>query len=316
MAVLDHPPPSRAAGALARPDLGAVFMCGWPFALEGGIRPIIAAPVPAARWSEGKPIYRAEFVVSAARRIGRSTTCSGGGSRTTRNTAIPAGTCRSRTWPRWAPHLSPHAWARSSRTSARSALSPRARPTWPALTRKSRPPAPARPRARRRCPRGGGHNRQPNPAAGGRRARTRRRAAVADRAPRPASPCPACWRRSHCAASSPFRHRTIRARCNPGPIKRRDHGRRGTSFGCRRARGGAGWRAGHACARGGPADRGGASALLGMVQDGAPIYGVSTGLGAAVDTRARRTGRSSSAASRSPARSVWAAGRQGTRCGP
>ena len=40
-------------------------MCGWPFALEGGIRPIIAAPVPAARWSEGKPIYRAEFVVSA-----------------------------------------------------------------------------------------------------------------------------------------------------------------------------------------------------------------------------------------------------------
>jgi ABC-type phosphate/phosphonate transport system substrate-binding protein len=65
MAVLDHPPPAGLPELWARPDLGAVFMCGWPFALEGGIRPIIAAPVPAARWSEGKPIYRAEFVVSA-----------------------------------------------------------------------------------------------------------------------------------------------------------------------------------------------------------------------------------------------------------
>jgi ABC-type phosphate/phosphonate transport system substrate-binding protein len=40
-------------------------MCGWPFAREGGVRPIVAAPVPAAPWSDGRPVYRAEFVVAA-----------------------------------------------------------------------------------------------------------------------------------------------------------------------------------------------------------------------------------------------------------
>jgi ABC-type phosphate/phosphonate transport system substrate-binding protein len=65
MAVIDHPPPAGLPALWARPDLGCVFMCGWPFAQEGGVRPIVAAPVPAAAWSAGRPVYRAEFVVAA-----------------------------------------------------------------------------------------------------------------------------------------------------------------------------------------------------------------------------------------------------------
>ncbi len=65
MAVVDHPPPAGLPELWARPDLGCVFMCGWPFAQEGGVRPIVAAPVPSAEWSAGRPVYRAEFVVAA-----------------------------------------------------------------------------------------------------------------------------------------------------------------------------------------------------------------------------------------------------------
>jgi ABC-type phosphate/phosphonate transport system substrate-binding protein len=65
MAVVDHPPPAGLPELWARADLGCVFMCGWPFAQEGGVRPIVAAPVPAAAWSGGRPVYRAEFVVAA-----------------------------------------------------------------------------------------------------------------------------------------------------------------------------------------------------------------------------------------------------------
>jgi ABC-type phosphate/phosphonate transport system substrate-binding protein len=63
MAVIDHPPPAGLPELWARPDLGAAFMCGWPFAREGGTRPILAAPVPAG---SGGPVYRAAFVVAAA----------------------------------------------------------------------------------------------------------------------------------------------------------------------------------------------------------------------------------------------------------
>jgi ABC-type phosphate/phosphonate transport system substrate-binding protein len=65
MRVIDHPPPSGLPELWARPDLGCAFMCGWPFARELLSRPIVAAPVPAAPWSEGRPVYRAEFVVAA-----------------------------------------------------------------------------------------------------------------------------------------------------------------------------------------------------------------------------------------------------------
>jgi ABC-type phosphate/phosphonate transport system substrate-binding protein len=65
MTVIDHPPPAGLPELWARPDLGCAFMCGWPFAREGRVRPIIAAPVPAASWSGGRAIYRAEFVVAS-----------------------------------------------------------------------------------------------------------------------------------------------------------------------------------------------------------------------------------------------------------
>lgn len=61
--MLDHPPPSSLPELWARPDLGATFMCGWPFAREGATRPIVAAPVPLGA---GRPVYRAEFVVAAS----------------------------------------------------------------------------------------------------------------------------------------------------------------------------------------------------------------------------------------------------------
>jgi ABC-type phosphate/phosphonate transport system substrate-binding protein len=65
MEVVDHPAPAALPDLWSRPDLGAAFMCGWPFAQEGGVRPLIAAPVPAAGWSDGRPVYRAAFIVAA-----------------------------------------------------------------------------------------------------------------------------------------------------------------------------------------------------------------------------------------------------------
>jgi ABC-type phosphate/phosphonate transport system substrate-binding protein len=63
MEVIEHPPPAGLPELWARPDLGCVFMCGWPFALEGAMRPIVAAPMPVAA---GRPVYRARFVAAAA----------------------------------------------------------------------------------------------------------------------------------------------------------------------------------------------------------------------------------------------------------
>ena len=170
-------------------------MCGWPFALEGGLRPI-SPPRPGSGVERRRADYRAEFVVPRARPIADSKTCSGRALRLQRGTQ---------------PFRLEHA-VRPPAASRRPALSPlvgpfvthqrtiravaRARPTWPPSTAGARPPAPARP-CLAACVRVVATTAEPDPAAGRRRARTRRRAAVADRAPRPPrSPCPACWRRS------------------------------------------------------------------------------------------------------------------------
>ncbi len=42
----------------ARPDLGCVFMCGYPVALQLAAVVPIAAPMPAAPWAAGRPLYR------------------------------------------------------------------------------------------------------------------------------------------------------------------------------------------------------------------------------------------------------------------
>ncbi len=63
--VIDHAYPAPLAELWGRADLGCAFMCGWPLAREGGARPVIAAPVPAAAWSQGQALYRSDFVVAA-----------------------------------------------------------------------------------------------------------------------------------------------------------------------------------------------------------------------------------------------------------
>ncbi len=47
----------------SRPDLGAVFMCGYPIAL--GLAPVtpLAAPIPRAEWAAGRPVYRTDLIV-------------------------------------------------------------------------------------------------------------------------------------------------------------------------------------------------------------------------------------------------------------
>ena len=49
----------------ARPDLGLVFMCGFPIALR--LAPVvpIAAPIPRAPWAAGRAVYRTDLIVRA-----------------------------------------------------------------------------------------------------------------------------------------------------------------------------------------------------------------------------------------------------------
>jgi ABC-type phosphate/phosphonate transport system substrate-binding protein len=60
-----YPAPQPMEGLWERPDLGCVFMCGFPIALRmADIRPI-AAPVPSLPWAKGKPHYRSDLIVRA-----------------------------------------------------------------------------------------------------------------------------------------------------------------------------------------------------------------------------------------------------------
>ena len=60
---LPYPAPQPLETLWARPDLGAVFMCGYPIALK--LAPVvpIAAPIPRARWAEGRAVYRTDLIV-------------------------------------------------------------------------------------------------------------------------------------------------------------------------------------------------------------------------------------------------------------
>lgn len=62
---IEHAFPAPLAALWSRPDLGAAFMCGWPYALGDPARPIVAAPVPDADWAEGRPVYHSVFLVRA-----------------------------------------------------------------------------------------------------------------------------------------------------------------------------------------------------------------------------------------------------------
>ncbi len=67
---VDHGFPAPLEALWARDDLGAVFMCGWPFARgafthAGARHRIVAAPVPAAPRYGDRPVYFTDFVVRA-----------------------------------------------------------------------------------------------------------------------------------------------------------------------------------------------------------------------------------------------------------
>jgi ABC-type phosphate/phosphonate transport system substrate-binding protein len=62
--LVDHLAPAPLELLWARDDLAAVFMCGWPFAREGGGRPIVAVPIPLTS-PPGQALYRSHFMVRA-----------------------------------------------------------------------------------------------------------------------------------------------------------------------------------------------------------------------------------------------------------
>ncbi len=58
-----YPAPQPMEGLWERPDLGCVFMCGYPIALKMADVTPIAAPIPSLPWAEGKPLYRSDLIV-------------------------------------------------------------------------------------------------------------------------------------------------------------------------------------------------------------------------------------------------------------
>jgi ABC-type phosphate/phosphonate transport system substrate-binding protein len=58
-----YPAPQPLEHLWSRPDLGAVFMCGYPIALR--LAPVVplAAPVPRAPWAGGRAVYRSDLIV-------------------------------------------------------------------------------------------------------------------------------------------------------------------------------------------------------------------------------------------------------------
>ena len=60
-----YPAPQPLEDLWRRGDLGCVFMCGYPVALQLADVTPIAAPVPRAAWAAGRPLYRSDLIVHA-----------------------------------------------------------------------------------------------------------------------------------------------------------------------------------------------------------------------------------------------------------
>lgn len=58
-----YPAPQPLETLWARPDLGCVFMCGYPVALQVARIVPLAAPIPRAAWAAGRPVYRSDLIV-------------------------------------------------------------------------------------------------------------------------------------------------------------------------------------------------------------------------------------------------------------
>jgi ABC-type phosphate/phosphonate transport system substrate-binding protein len=63
--VIDYPAPAPLPALWARPDIGCVFMCGFPLANAMPAPRILAAPVPAPDRYGGKAVYCTDIVVRA-----------------------------------------------------------------------------------------------------------------------------------------------------------------------------------------------------------------------------------------------------------
>src|ERR1700689_1700013 len=58
-----YPAPQPLEALWSRPDLGAVFMCGYPIALKLAAVVPIAAPIPKTDWAAGRAVYRTDLIV-------------------------------------------------------------------------------------------------------------------------------------------------------------------------------------------------------------------------------------------------------------
>jgi ABC-type phosphate/phosphonate transport system substrate-binding protein len=65
--VIEHAYPARLPDLWTRPDLGAAFVCGWPYASRLRDLRIVAAPVPRLERAGGRPVYWTDMVVKADR---------------------------------------------------------------------------------------------------------------------------------------------------------------------------------------------------------------------------------------------------------
>jgi ABC-type phosphate/phosphonate transport system substrate-binding protein len=65
LSYFSYPAPAPLERLWARPDLGAVFMCGYPVALKLSPVTALAAPIPRAAWAQGRALYRSDLIVRA-----------------------------------------------------------------------------------------------------------------------------------------------------------------------------------------------------------------------------------------------------------
>ena len=62
---LPYPAPQPLEALWKRPDLAAVFMCGYPVALQLAPVTPLAAPIPRVAWAAGRAVYRTDLIVRA-----------------------------------------------------------------------------------------------------------------------------------------------------------------------------------------------------------------------------------------------------------
>ena len=58
-----YPAPQPLEELWSRGDLGSVFMCGYPIALQLAAVTPIAAPIPRAEWAAHRAVYRSDLIV-------------------------------------------------------------------------------------------------------------------------------------------------------------------------------------------------------------------------------------------------------------